>query len=219
MDISKTTFKEYSKCDRIPSLQKLYRFRLSSDVCLFDDERKMAAREMLARMFDKETGDDLLEVSDVQLETMQPYYRDVEKWALKIGERTFGLPFVFQEDTKKQTKFAFSEKGHQFYCYLDGYFEDETQAVIVEVKATTSGKFKDLRGKPTASEQGQPLFMKTGNVLALWTKFGPGPLPENYQNVYKKCSAVIRRLGNTFLIWPWKDISSSEALGKIIPSF
>lgn len=195
MDVSKTIFKEYSKCDRIPSLEKLYRFRLNSDVCLFDDERKMAAKEMLSRMFDEETGDDLLEVSDVQLETMQSYYRDVEKWALKIAQKTFGLPFTFQEDTKKQTKFGFSEKGHQFYCYLDGYCEDETQAVIVEVKATTSGKFKDLRTKQTASDQERTLFSKRGNVLSLRADFGPGPLPENCQSAYKKMFSRYSEVG------------------------
>ncbi|HBP26276.1 MAG TPA: hypothetical protein DD618_04920, partial [Acholeplasmatales bacterium] len=195
MDISKTTFKEYSKCDRIPLLEKLYRFRLNGDVCLFDDEQKMAAREMLSRMFDEETGDDLLEVTDVQLETMQPYYRDVEKWALKIASRTFGLPFVFHEDTKDQKKFQFSEKGHRFYCYLDGYFEDETQAVIVEVKATTSAKFQDLRAKKTALGIGEPLFTKTGNVLALRTDLGPGPLPENFQGAYNKMFSRYTEVG------------------------
>lgn len=94
MDISKTAFKEYTRCPRIFPLEQLYLFRLNSDIRLFDDEEKTEAREILRLMFDEETGDDLLEVSNEQMEIMLPYYRDVEKWALKIASETFCFPFL-----------------------------------------------------------------------------------------------------------------------------
>ena len=56
MDISKTAFKEYTRCPRIFPLEQLYLFRLNSDIRLFDDEEKTEAREILRLMFDEETG-------------------------------------------------------------------------------------------------------------------------------------------------------------------
>jgi len=186
MDISKTAFKEYTRCPRIFPLEQLYLFRLNSDIRLFDDEEKTEAREILRLMFDEETGDDLLEVSNEQMEIMLPYYRDVEKWALKIASETFLLPFPYFEKTKDQTCFAFKSQNHRYYTYLDGYYEDESQAIVIEVKATTSRKFKKLGPKIRNVDRRDCLFEKQGNVFRFRQELFKAEVKKAYVKDYEK---------------------------------
>ena len=70
MDISKTSFKEYAKCERIYPLTEIYRKKLNQKVNLFDDNRNDDILEILSRFFDSETGEDLIAVSDSEIEAM-----------------------------------------------------------------------------------------------------------------------------------------------------
>ncbi len=186
MDISKTAFKEYSRCARVYPLEQIYRFKLNSKIQLFDDENENKTREILSHMFDDETGEDLLEISNEQLEIMLPYYRDVEKWALNIASKTFFVPFVFHKQTKEQTKFSFRSLDHSYYTYLDGYYEDDEQAIVIEVKATTSKKFAKMGPKIRNTNQYDSIFEKLGNVFHLRKDIFNDDAQGKYQRYYEK---------------------------------
>ncbi|MGD9605340.1 MAG: DUF2779 domain-containing protein [Bacilli bacterium] len=186
MEISKTAFKEYTRCPRVFPLEQMYLFRLNSDVTLFNDERQTKAREILAKMFDDETGDDLLAVTNDQIEVMLPYYQAVERLALEIATNTFNVFFPFFEKTKDQTLFSFKTTSHRYYTYLDGYFEDDKQAIVIEVKATTSKKFTKLGPKIRNSDDYDSIFEKHGNVFRLRKNiFSPDANPQ-YMKAYEK---------------------------------
>lgn len=140
MKISKTLFKEYTRCEYVPILDQIYKLKLMSS-CL-DDERK---EEILSSMFDEETGDDLIEKDRTQLDIMLPYYQMVEQHAMEIATKKFDNNILYNIDTKKQKCFSFKDDLNEYYCYLDGYQEniDGTRRIF-EVKSTTSSQLEDL---------------------------------------------------------------------------
>lgn len=141
MGISKTQFKKYTKCHRYYPLDQIYLKKLESNVEGYDDEDII---DILSSMFDVESGDELLKV-DEKTEALLEFYKDVEKEALKQATKTFGVPFAYEESTKQQKQFSFTdEKGHEYYSYLDGYAETEEEAIVIEVKATTTAKLRRL---------------------------------------------------------------------------
>jgi hypothetical protein len=164
MRISKTAFKEYSRCPRVFPLEQIYLKKMDTEE-FFSDEETARRLELLGLMFDPEDGDDLLLENDPQLEVMLPYYSEVERWALKYANRQFGHEFVYQPDTKKQKCLSYWEGGHVFYCYLDGYAENEEEIIVIEVKATTAQKFKELG--PKSKNKCDSIFEKQNNVFRL----------------------------------------------------
>ncbi len=166
MKISKTQFKKYTKCHRYYPLDQIYIKKLDSDMDGYDKEEII---EILESMFDIETGDELLKI-DEKTEALLEYYKDVEKEALKQATKTFGVEFVYQESTKKQKQFSFvDERGHTYYSYLDGYAETNDEAIIIEVKATTTAKFRKLGY--TEKKEFVSLFVDEEGVLKTRNNF------------------------------------------------
>lgn len=159
MKISKTAFKEYIRCDRIYPLENIYLKKLDNNLSYFDEENVL---EILSSMFDEETGEDLIINDNKTLEAMLEFYQDVEKYAIQIASNVFGIKIEYYKETKKQKSFTFKdESNHSFYCYLDGYLEKEDEVIVIEVKATTSKKYKK------AGTNNKPLFFEDGNFLIL----------------------------------------------------
>lgn len=157
MKISKTAFKQYAKCDRIYPLENIYLHKLDSNLSYFDEENVM---EILGLMFDEESGEDLIIKDEKSLEEMLKYYNDVEKYAIEIASKKFDGKIEYFKETKKQKNFSYKDSsGNIFYCYLDGYLENEDEIIVVEVKATTSKKFK------IAGSKENPLFIEDNNIL------------------------------------------------------
>ena len=175
MKISKTAFKEYSRCPRVYSLEKIY-YREAS---IFNNDENERVYEILQNMFDDEDGEDLLVKEDPQLEAMLPYYSEVERWALIYASHQFGIEIPFFSKTKNQKCFRFFEDGHEFYTFLDGYAEKDDKAIIIEVKATTSKKFAQLG--PKIKSKINPLFECKNNIYHL-----KKDLTSNYQRFYEK---------------------------------
>ncbi|MFA5765166.1 MAG: DUF2779 domain-containing protein [Bacilli bacterium] len=141
MRISKTQFKKYTKCHRYYPLDQVYTKKLDNEIEGYDEEDII---DILSSMFDIESGEELLKV-DEKTEALLEFYKDVEKEALKQATKTFDVEFIYQEATKMQKQFSITdEKGHTYYSYLDGYAETETEAMVIEVKATTTAKFRKL---------------------------------------------------------------------------
>lgn len=149
MRISKTIFKQYARCPRVCALDDIYKKKLQTNASIFgehDETEKLI--ELLGTMFDVESGDDLIDVVDPQLDALLYYYNLLEKHAMEIAQRHFGKNIIYDLNTKNQKVFSFTDESkHQFYCYLDGYQETETEVRVFEVKATTSRKFLELGSK------------------------------------------------------------------------
>ncbi|MBR2891736.1 MAG: DUF2779 domain-containing protein [Bacilli bacterium] len=180
MKISKSLFKNLSRCDNFASLYDMYTFRNMHHIYrIYNEEKDINKRiedlslgifeeqtekalEIFSNMFDEETGEDLTEVTNAQLEAMMPYFSRLEIMAAKTIEKLFPGKLTFGESIKEQKKFSFVEGEHEYYCYLDIYNEcDDGKIRIFEVKATTSGKFLKLGEKNAeldAAKKANPLL-------------------------------------------------------------
>jgi len=90
MQISKTIFKQYTRCPRVCALDDLYMKRLNSQASIFGSDDQDDLIELLYTMFEEETGDDLIDVVDKQMEALLPYYNELEQHAMEIAQRKFG---------------------------------------------------------------------------------------------------------------------------------
>ncbi|MCM1513724.1 MAG: DUF2779 domain-containing protein [Anaeroplasma bactoclasticum] len=178
MNISKTLFKNLTRCKNFPSLYDIYMNRSFHEVQAIDgkklekDHAIMQAMsqfaqtnieshqeeiiEMLNEMFDIETGEDLTNITNPQLEAFQTIFTEVERLAILHVSNVFQHPIIASTNTYEQKKYEYRYDGNTFYCFLDGYLEDEEKIYIFEVKATTSRKYDDLKMKIKQEEI--PLF-------------------------------------------------------------
>ena len=160
MKISKTMFKEYTRCARVCALDDIYMKKLDTNVSPFADDDFFDVVEILHSMFDGDTGDDLVKPLDPTHEVLLPFYQKIESYAMNIAEKIFGKGIIFNLDTKLQKSFNFFDtQNHELYCYLDGFQETDNVVRIFEVKATTSKKFKKLGPK------GKSIFVQDKSIL------------------------------------------------------
>ncbi len=151
MAITKTDFINYTRCKRYVALEEIQKEKLDAAISYQEykeKEKQEHLNEIVGSMFDvnEETGEetDLIEKVDRQLEAMLDYYKTVEVEAGRISEKTFGGKSIFAEKTKEQECFDFSKNGIHYLCYVDIYNESQNNINIIEVKATTSKKYKEL---------------------------------------------------------------------------
>lgn len=199
MLISKTAFKEYAKCNRKYPLEQIYFKKLDSNISFFNDEKIEKTLEILSLMFDDESGDDILTTANPQLEALLPYYNLVEEYAIRIARNKFNLPFEYYETTHDQQCFSYQDpSGHTFYCYLDGYGEGEDEVLVIEVKATTSKKFKELGPKrkvPIGDEKYNSIFELEDNIFHLKTKIDGELTLTKFQQNYQKLFDIYSNVG------------------------
>lgn len=159
MRISKTQFKDYTKCECFAALDEVYykKERASQDI----EEIK----NLLHKMF-SDDGNDEIRVTDQQLELLMGYYKEVERLALREASIILNKKIEYYEQNNEQMRISFHDKnGHQLYTYLDGYYEDDEEIVIVEVKATTSKKF--LKLGPVQQGTVNKVFEKKNGILTV----------------------------------------------------
>ncbi|NLD25890.1 MAG: DUF2779 domain-containing protein [Acholeplasmataceae bacterium] len=215
MRISKTAFKEYARCPRVFPLEQIYLKKMDVEG-LFNNDEMERRLELLGLMFDSEDGEDLLLESDPQIEVMLPFYREVEKWAIRYADRQFNREFISSPDTKKQKCFSFRDGAHSFYCYLDGYAENDQEIIIVEVKATTTRKFKDLG--PKIKGKRDSIFEIKNNIYQL--KHLKDAHQPSYEKLFDRYSdvgryvydlAVERFIVENSIIHNFPDLQSKKA--------
>lgn len=152
MKISKTRFINYARCPRFCALDEIHREKEKAIVAFSDDpeldelmslENQSKIMAIKDSMHD-EDDEDLIETEDPQMEIMLPYYNQIEILAGDIIKKKYAGDVIYNLDTYKQKKFSFEKNGYEFYCFLDGYQEDQHKIRIFEVKATTSKKFVNL---------------------------------------------------------------------------
>ena len=179
MNISKTMFKNFARCRNFVSYYDLYINRFLHEVKEIDgtpviteellkemkdipegmfDESQERLNEFFKGMFDEETGADLTIITNAQMEAFKSIFTEVERLAAEYISKLFNHEVIASENTYEQKKYEFENFGHQFYCYLDIYFEDQDSIKIFEVKSTTSKKYDDF--KITLEGEEFPLFLK-----------------------------------------------------------
>ncbi|MFU8793540.1 MAG: DUF2779 domain-containing protein [Acholeplasmataceae bacterium] len=170
MHISKTKFINYLRCDRFAALEEIYQEKDKAIVSFSDDLDDLMSAENHAKthvILESMTDDvnqDLIDQDDPQLETMLPYYNQVEIVSgLAISHRFKGET-IYSLDTFKQKRFEVEQEGFRFFCFLDGYQEDKDTIRIFETKATTSKKFKDMFFKNKDKEK-VPMFISSSTGI------------------------------------------------------
>ena len=182
MNISKTLFKELTRCSNAPALYNMYKDQGLHEVKginivdleaikhklheigddAFDDEKLELERIILSQMFDDEDGEDLLEEESIQLKTFQHAYKEVEILAGEYVKQLLGIDVITAEKTNDQKKFQYSYKGNTFYCYLDIYAEEGNKIKVFEVKASTSRSFDKIGF--TIKQEFQPFFKRNNET-------------------------------------------------------
>ncbi|MDY0074730.1 MAG: DUF2779 domain-containing protein [Acholeplasmataceae bacterium] len=201
MKISKTKFINYIRCDRYPALDEIYRDKEKAVVSFTEDvelddlislENKEKIQSMISSMYDTEEDEDvdLLQKDDPQMEVMLPYYNQIEVLAGKIIEQKYHGEVTYNLDTYKQKRFSYEKDGFHFYCFLDGYQEDEQTIRIFEVKATTSKKFINLMYKDDDKNK-VPVFVESPDGILYLQEDVNGCINQDYQ---KKIDKLKQRL-------------------------
>ena len=175
IEISKTQFKEFSKCKYNYGLDKIYHLKNKSGY------EKPLYNNILSKMFDEE-GNDLISKSS-NIDIMLPFYKKTEEVSMRVATKTFNKKFSYEEDNTNQKEVSFiDDNGYKFYTYLDGYHEDDKEIIIIEVKATTSNSFKNLG--PTVNKTKSPIFKKKDNIYEL--DYALVQSDKKYSNYYSK---------------------------------
>ncbi len=155
--ISKTRFKNLSRCERFAYLEDVHNTSLS-DIDMYELmelEKKQKLIELKEQMIDEFSDE---ETEDLHMETMLPYYNMVESLTANAIKERFGFEVIASEKTHEQKVFSADIDDIKYYCFLDGYFEDDNSIFVFESKATTSKKFYDLGYK--VSGEHNSIFME-----------------------------------------------------------
>ena len=116
MKISKTLFKQYTRCPRVSGLDDIYKRKGETNASIFgEDDSKDNLIELLSTMFDSDTGDDLVNIPNAQMQALLPYYNKLEEYAMQIAAKKFGDNIIYSLDTKKQKSFQFIDKLYNGY--------------------------------------------------------------------------------------------------------
>lgn len=206
MHISKTRFINYIRCNRYVGLDEIRREKNKAVVSFSEDddlETLMSEenREKTKQLFDdmyEENQDgeyeDLLEHDDPQLEVMLPYYNQIEIITGKAIDHRFNGHAIYSLDTLHQKRFEFERDGFIFYCFLDGYLENDDTIRVFETKATTSKKFLDMTFKDDEGQKVCVFGYSPEGILMLQEELGY-PVNEEYHKKIKKLANRLSKEG------------------------
>lgn len=198
MRLSKTRFINFIRCNRYCALEEIYKERDKAVVSFIEDpeledmmseENRDKKRYLLDDMEDEE-GESILKIEDKQMETMLPYYSKIEMLAGETIKKRFKGNVIYSMDTYQQKRFEFEYEGFRFYCFLDGYQEDETSIRIFEVKATTSKKFLEMTYRNNENEKTR-LFNASPSGIMMLQEDLMGDVNDDY---HKKTATLKNRL-------------------------
>lgn len=195
MAITKTNFINYTRCKRYGALECIHKDKLDSDMTIeeyMEEEQNEQLEVILSSMYELTDSGEVLDKTekvDRQLEVMMEYYKEVELTAGLEAQRIFGGNSIYSMDTFKQESFSFSKNGIKYLCFVDIYNEGEGNINIIEVKATTSRKYKKL--EYSIEKEKFPLFRKVGNFYTL------APDPKLSKNYIDKVEELLDRFTDT----------------------
>lgn len=167
MAITKTDFIELTKCKRYSYLEEIRKDKLTSDMTLEEymkEEENNSVNELISSMFNEEDVD-LTKKVDKQLTALLDYYKEVEINAGLLSTKIFGGESKYSLDTYNQESFSFTKNGIKYLCFVDIFNESNEDINIIEVKATTSSKYKKM--EYIIDKNKYPLFNKKNNIYYL----------------------------------------------------
>ena len=112
MVITKTKFINYTRCPRYVALEEIKENELEADITLEEyrqEERERIISEIYDTMFDEE-GESIIDLKDQTLETLMPYYKEIELLA-QIKLKTLGGNPISFYNNLNQESFDFTENG------------------------------------------------------------------------------------------------------------
>lgn len=157
MKISKTQFLNIMKFDYLKWLKSnreeevIIEFNNNLELDeLIELENKQMNNEYVSKL--QEDEEEIIKIDDLKLKMLMPYYQELEMISGRAIKNKFGGNIVYSLDTYKQKKFNYKHIDFEFYCFLDGYQEDDETIRIFETKATTSSKFSKFTFKTNDNE-------------------------------------------------------------------
>lgn len=171
MRINKTIFKEITRCKTYYGLQEIYRKKKRALLNNINEEKR---QELLNLMFDSKTYEDKID-KETDL-YMKEYYDSVEKEGIKVLNSLLNINMQYRE-VGKQKRLGFKDSLENiFETYADGYFENDKNIFLLEVKSCSS---KTIVGKQSRFINVDGIFQlskekdeKTQNDIAkLYDKF------------------------------------------------
>ncbi|HHT55061.1 MAG TPA: DUF2779 domain-containing protein [Acholeplasma sp.] len=151
MKISKTQFLNIMKFDYLKWLKSIQEdeviiefnkdLKIEELIKLENNQKSKAFMESLYNDDEEELNNKI----DLKLEMLMPYYQELEMISGRAIKDKFGGDVIYSLETYNQKRFNYKNHEFDFYCFLDGYQEDEDTIRIFETKATTSSKFS-LKG-------------------------------------------------------------------------
>ena len=188
MYISKTKFINYLRCNRFVALESIHKDKDKAIVSFSDDpkldelmseENNDKIKILIDHMYDENSDDQLIK-NDEQTETMLPYYNEIEMITGRAIDHRFKGDTIYSLNTFQQKKFEYAYLGYHFFCFLDGYQEDENYIRIFEVKATTSKKFLEMTYKDNDGHK-QSIFSYAKDGMLMFKKDLKEEVNEHYE--------------------------------------
>ena len=141
MNITKSKFMEYIRCNRFPALNNIHKRRDLDDALM---DRYYDLLDSLENTSDSVHEDDFLEPDLTHLEVMMPYFTKVEVLAANKVIHMFGEETKYGTEYGTQKLFLRDFSNFNLMCYVDIYNTNNDNINIIEAKATTSNKFMKL---------------------------------------------------------------------------
>ncbi len=169
--ITKTKFKEFSRCQRYSALDRSQRDKQDANVISLKDEVSDLLEYMVL------SGELDIEMNNSQLETMLPYFNKLEEVTADITKKYLPGDITYSLKTSEQKSFQGWGENYEYICYVD-VFVDSDIPIIIETKATTTNKFQSLKYKLDGVEE--HIFLKKDNVLYLKDEILNLDYPDKY---------------------------------------
>lgn len=171
MAVTKTDFINFTRCRRYAALENIRKDKLMSNMTVeeyVEKEKEYEKEDLLKEIFELSSDGEEIDTTvkvDKQLEALMEYYKRVELLAGEHAQKLFGGKSVYSVDTYNQESFDFDKNGIKYLCFVDIYNEQENEINIIEVKATTSRKYKVL--EYIEDKIHYPMFEKINNIYHL----------------------------------------------------
>ena len=183
MKISKTLFKNLSRCVSFSAYYDMYLNRFLHEVKeidgkpvnksiveevvdlnleddLFQNEENEDMMSIFSEMFDDDTGEDLTIFTNAQMEAFKDTFTEVERLASIYIEKLIGKKVIASTDTYSQKKYSYRINGNDFYCYLDDKIIDHGHGAAADFLIDYFEKYSEKLSEQFPSETSNTLLFK-----------------------------------------------------------
>src|SRR5690606_16975569 len=123
-----------------------------------------------------------------------PFYQKIEELSAIKVRNLFKGDIKYSLNTADQKRFETEIEGYRFYAFLDGYQEDEIKIRVIESKATTSKKYRELEYVVQKGEKESVFIVSPDGILRLRHTMG-FEVNEAYYEKLKKLMERLDKMG------------------------